>query len=115
MDGQTYDKPGPTTAEQQVSGKPTGFENVKHTIADQLDAVSEALGGKTVDQVGNESMVEYGNQASEWLGKSADYVRQFDLEQADADVREYIRQHPVPSLMAAGAVGFFVGAMLRRR
>ncbi|SDB61518.1 hypothetical protein SAMN05660653_03205 [Desulfonatronum thiosulfatophilum] len=115
MDYQRYDKPDLTAAEPQASGKPTAFENVKKTLADQLDAAAEALGGKTGDQVGHEAVAEYGNQASEWLGKSADYVRKFDLEQADADVRECIRQHPGPSLLAAGVVGFLVGAMIRRR
>ena len=115
MDYQAYDKPGQTAIEPQASGKSTGFENIKNSLADQLDAAAEALGGKTVDQVGHESVAEYGNQASEWLGRSADYVRQFDLKQVDADVRECIRQHPIPSLLAAGVAGFLAGAMIRRR
>ena len=60
-------------------------------------------------------MAQYGKQASEWLDQSAEYVRQFDYEQTDARVREYVRQSPGRSLVIAGAVGLIIGVILRRR
>jgi ElaB/YqjD/DUF883 family membrane-anchored ribosome-binding protein len=96
----TTDKTAETAAGFQGPDKTTGFENVKNIIADQNA------------QCG---MAQYGKQASEWLDQSAEYVRQFDYEQADANVREYVRQSPGHSLLIAGAVGLIIGAILRRR
>lgn len=116
IDNRVVDKTGETTAEFQCSGKSTGFENVRNIIADKLRDVAEALGEKAVDQDAQSGIAQYEKQASEWLDQSAEYVRQFDYyEQADARVREYVRQSPGRSLLIAGAVGLIIGALLRRR
>jgi len=109
------DQTGETAAEFQGSGKPTGFQNVKNIVADKLHNVAEALGEKAADQDAQSGIAHYQKQASEYLGQSAEYVRQFDYEQADARVREYVRQSPGRSLLLAGAVGLIIGAILRRR
>ena len=109
------DKTGETAAESQGSGKSTGFENVKNIIADKLHNVAEALNEKAADHEAQCGIAHYGKQASEWLDHSAEYVRQFDYEQADAKIREYVRQSPGRSLLIAGAVGLIIGAILRRR
>ena len=111
----TVDKTGETAAESQGSDKSIGFENVKNFIADKLHAVAEALNEKAADPERSMRHRPYGKQASEWLDQSAEYVRQFDYEQADARVREYVRQSPGRSLVIAGAVGLIIGAILRRR
>ena len=115
ISNRAVDKTGEIAAESQGSGKSTGLENVKNIIADQLHNVAEALGEKAADQGAQCGMAQYGKQASEWLDRSAGYVRQFDYEQADARVREYVRQRPGRSLLIAGAVGLIIGAILRRR
>ena len=111
----TGDKTGETSVGLQGSGEPAGFENVKNIIADKLHNAAEALDEKTADQDAQSGIAQYGKQASEWLDQSAEYVRQFDYEQADARVREYVRQSPGRSLLIAGAVGLIIGAILRRR
>ena len=115
INNRVVDKTGETAAEIQGSGKSTGFENVKNIIADKLHNVAEALGDKAADEAAESGMSQYGKQASEWLDQSAEYVRQFDYEQADARVREYVRQSPGRSLLIAGAVGLIIGAIFRRR
>jgi len=115
INNSTVDKTGETAAESQGSDKPTGFEDVKNIIADKLHNVAEALSEKATDQEAQCGMAQYGKQASEWLGQSAEYVRQFDYEQADAKIREYVRQNPGRSLLIAGAVGLMIGAVLQRR
>ena len=109
------DKTEETAAEFQGSGKSTGFKNVKNIIADKLHHVAEVLCEKEADQDAQSGITRYGKQASEWLDQSAEYVRQFDYGQADARVREYVRQSPGRSLLIAGAVGLVIGAFLRRR
>jgi ElaB/YqjD/DUF883 family membrane-anchored ribosome-binding protein len=109
------DKTEEIAEENQRSDKSTGFENVKNSIADKLHHVAEALCEKEADQDAQSGIAHYGKQASEWLDQSAEYVRQFDYEQADARVRECIGQNPGRSLLIAGGVGLIIGAILRRR
>jgi len=109
------DKMEDTAAEFQGSGKSTGFENIKNIIADKLHSAAERLGENGADQDGESGTAKYGKQASEWLDHSAKYVRKFDYKQADAGIREYVKQSPGRSLLIAGAVGLIIGAVLRRR
>lgn len=111
----TVDRSGETAADFQGSNNSTGFENVKNIIADKVHSVAEALGEEVADQDAHSGIAQYGKQASEWLDQSAEYVRRFDFEQADARVREYLSQNPGRSLLIAGAAGLIIGAILRRR
>lgn len=109
------DQPPKPAENYQSPGKPAGFEKIQNIIADKLHNVAEAASEKTADQDGQSGLAQYGKQASEWLEESAEYVRQFDYEQADARVREFVSQSPGRSLLIAGAVGLVIGAFLRRR
>jgi ElaB/YqjD/DUF883 family membrane-anchored ribosome-binding protein len=104
-----------TGAEFQGSGKATGFENVKNSIADKLHSAAERLGEKGAEQDAQSAQAKYGKQASEWLDQSAEYVRKFDYKQTDAGIRAYVKQSPGRSLFIAGAVGLVIGAVVRRR
>ncbi|MFO8087210.1 MAG: DUF883 C-terminal domain-containing protein [Bacteroidales bacterium] len=115
MKNWTTDKAEETSAESQNSKKSTGFENVKTIIADKLHNVAETLGEKATNPDAHYGMAQYGKQASEWMEQSAEYVRQFDHNQANARVREYVGQRPGRSLLIAGGVGLIIGAILRRR
>ena len=115
MHSRVVDSTGETSAELQGTGRSTGFENVKSIIAEKVHDAAEALGEKVAHHDAQSGIAHYGKQASEWLDQSAEYVRQFDYEQVDARVREYVRQSPGRSLLIAGAVGLIIGAILRRR
>ncbi|WP_035271889.1 hypothetical protein [Desulfonatronum thiodismutans] len=112
---QSVGNPEETDKMSHNSGKSRGFENVKNSIADHLETVAEALADNTTGQDAQSGLARYGKQASEWLDQSAGYVRQFDYEQAEARVKECIKQHPGRSLLVAGAIGLIIGAVLRRR
>ena len=109
------DKPGKTAGDFQDPDKSGCCGNVKSVIADTMNKVAEALGEKAAGKDAQFGTDLYGRQASEWLDKSAEYVREMDLKQADATAREYVRQSPGRSLLIAGAVGMIIGAMWRRR
>ena len=111
----TVEKTDETAAGFQGSGKSTGFENVKNIIADKLQNAAGALSEKVPIHHAQGGMAQYGKQASEWLDQSAEYVRQFDYEQTEAQVKEYVRQSPGRSLLIAGAIGLIIGSILRRR
>lgn len=115
IDDRVVDIAGEAEAGFQASGKSTGFENAKNSIADKLHAVAEVIAEKAAEQDAQSGMAQYGKQASEWLNLSAEYVRQFDYEQADAKFREHVGQSPGRSILIAGGVGLIIGAILRRR
>ena len=104
-----------TAAAFQGSEHSTGFDNVKTVIADTLHKAAETIGEKAADSDAQSGMARYGKQVSGWLDQSAECVRQFDYEQADAEVREYVGRRPGRSLLIAGGVGLIIGAILRRR
>ena len=111
----TDDKTTETAAGVQGSDKSNCCENAKNSIADKLHHVAAAIDEKAAEQGPLCDMAQYGKQASAWLDQSAEYVRQFNYEHADAKIREYVRQSPGRSVVMAGAVGLIIGAILRRR
>jgi len=115
MNNWAVDKTGDTAAELQGSTRSTGFRNARNIVADKLHDAAGALAGKAENQGASSGIARYGKQASEWMDRSAEYVRKFDYKQEDARVREYVRQSPGRSLLIAGAVGLILGAILRRR
>jgi ElaB/YqjD/DUF883 family membrane-anchored ribosome-binding protein len=108
-------KTGETVTDFQCADKPDSFENIKTNIADKIHKVAETLSEKTADPAAQSGMAHYKKQASEWLYQSENYVRNFDYTQADAGIREYVKQNPGNSLLIAGGVGLIIGAILRRR
>jgi len=115
IDNSVVNRRGETTAGFQAPGNPSAFENIRNRIADKLHEAAKGLSHKATRQDEQSGMAGYGEQASEWLDQSARYVRQFDYKQANARVREYVKQSPGRSLLIAGAVGLVIGAILRRR
>lgn len=94
----------------------SGFNRVKTTIAEKLDAAADSLRVKA-DQAGSakEFAAQYGRQAAGWLDSTARYVRQFDVDRLKTDVENKVRKDPGRTLLIAGAVGLVIGALVRRR
>jgi ElaB/YqjD/DUF883 family membrane-anchored ribosome-binding protein len=109
------DQTGKTSTGRQSSGKSCACGNVKTVIADKMHKVAAAVGERAASQDAQPAMAQYGKQAAELLGESAEYIQELDLEQADAKVREYVRQNPGISLLIAGVTGLIIGAIFRRR
>ena len=88
------------------------FTAFKETIAKKLDQASGSLGrqSETVQALGS-----YSRQASEWLHQSAQFVRAFDVKQADTDLKNQVCLHPGKSILLCLAAGFAVGLMVRGR
>jgi ElaB/YqjD/DUF883 family membrane-anchored ribosome-binding protein len=107
-----HENAGERATDRHDSDQSTGFEHVKHVLADTLHRAAEGLSEKAAARDTESGIVQ---QASEWMDHSAEYVRQFDYTQKDAEAREYIRQNPGRSLLMAGGVGLIIGALVRRR
>ena len=89
--------------------------NIKTVIAEKMHKFAASVGEKAASQDAPHAVAQYGRQAAEVLDETADYIQQFDYEQADAKVRGYIRRNPGPSLLIAGFTGLIIGAIFRSR
>lgn len=77
-------------------------------IADGLDTAAIRV-GRYGDGSGSFSM-----KAAQALGTTAAYIRTHDAQEMMCDAEEAARQNPLPSLIGAAALGFLLGAFLRR-
>jgi outer membrane protein assembly factor BamD (BamD/ComL family) len=89
----------------------SSFTRIKETIAEKLEKAAGSLEGTESSQ----ALGPYSQQASHWLHQSARYIRSFDIDEADARMRGYIRVHPGQSVLIGVATGFVVGYLVRRR
>lgn len=94
----------------------SAFDRIKSNVADKLRSASRTLDEKS-SSIGdsNDSLSHYGQQTAKWLDKSATYIDEADTQRIKDDIQKQVRQHPGRSLLIAGAVGLFLGALLRRR
>jgi len=94
------------------------FDNIQEVVADKLHTAASTLREKA-DQRGrydsDSAITGYGQQAADWLDRSADYVRTTDPQQVKADLENQVRHYPGRSLLIAGAAGLILGALFRRR
>lgn len=105
----------PEQATQESCSSCAGMEKAKLKLAEKLDNIALTLEKRTAGNSEHPELASYGREASDILHQSAAYVRDFDYEQTEAEVRGYIRQQPGKSLMIAGGVGLLLGFLLRRR
>jgi ElaB/YqjD/DUF883 family membrane-anchored ribosome-binding protein len=81
------------------------LENTRRSAADTVDSAADRLGQANVRSAG---------KMAEGLHTAADYMRSNDMGAMMNDLGKAIRNNPVPSLIAAVAVGFVIGAALNR-
>ena len=110
-DNQTGEK----TTDHQSVDKSCACGNIKSVIADKMHKIAAAVGEKAAGQDAQSTLSQYGKQAAEVLDESAEYIQQFDYEQADAKARQYVRRNPGLSLLIAGVAGLIIGAVFQRR
>ena len=89
--------------------------SIRNKLAGLLSRAAEALHERSSGGGLRETRSEGLGQAADWLDHSAEYVKQADVQQMKADVEDQIRRNPGRSLLVAGAVGLFLGALIRRR
>jgi len=92
------------------------FDKVKSTISTKLHDAADSLTGKVRSLAGNNpNATQYGDQAANWLNRSADYIDDLTPGQIRNDVQKQVRDNPGRSLLIAAAAGLILGAVIRRR
>jgi ElaB/YqjD/DUF883 family membrane-anchored ribosome-binding protein len=69
---------------------------------------------KTADAVKSYAPASMAQPTADAITKTADYIRSRDLRSMTSDLTAVVRRNPGPSLIAGIAVGFLLGAMMRR-
>ncbi len=80
------------------------------TVAQGLHATAHAL-----RSYAPESVAQHANSTADAMETAADYIRMRDLRSMTSDLTDVVRRSPGPSLIAAVAIGFLLGAAMRRR
>lgn len=103
-----------TAAKDSDPDKPCGCDGLKQSVADGLYRAATAL-DQTVSEHGDKSaLADVEQHAVQWLHQSADYIRQFNYEHEEANLRKHINHNPGRSMAIAGAAGLVIGMLLRK-
>ncbi|HXG66059.1 MAG TPA: hypothetical protein VNO70_13235 [Blastocatellia bacterium] len=109
------DRPDALERQPRATGGST-FDRIKTTVAEKLRAAAHTVEEKSASARGrSEGLSSYGHQAAGWLDKSANYIEEADPQRIKSDIENQVRSNPGRSLLIAGAVGLFLGTLLRRR
>jgi ElaB/YqjD/DUF883 family membrane-anchored ribosome-binding protein len=76
-------------------------------VADSLERTADAIRSHAPATSGAATSV------ANALGTTAGYIRGRDIRTMGSDLTEFVRRNPGPSLVAAVATGFLLGAILR--
>jgi ElaB/YqjD/DUF883 family membrane-anchored ribosome-binding protein len=93
-----------------------GVDRVKGAAAQALHAAADLLRHRAEGASGQFSaLTSYGQQASDFLARSARFVDEMDLDRVQRRIEDAVRRNPGRSLVIAGTIGLVLGATLRRR
>src|SRR5262245_23837378 len=86
------------------------FDKVKSSISTKLHEAADNLTGKVRSLAGNNpNAAQYGDQAANWLNRSADYIDDLTPGQIRNDLQKQVRENPGRSLLIAAAAGLILG------
>ncbi len=94
---------------------PSKFDKMKNTLADKIHEAADSIRRKSDSADAPSAIGNCGRQASSLLDHSANYIRDFDIKRADADLQAQIRNNPGRSLLIALGTGLLIGIWLKRR
>jgi ElaB/YqjD/DUF883 family membrane-anchored ribosome-binding protein len=93
-------------AEEKVNQKREAAANALQNTAGTLRDRAQSSG---------EAISNLGNKTADKLQNTAEYLREHDMRGMMGDLEGVVRRNPGPSLIAAAAFGFLLGAAMRTR
>ena len=85
----------------------------REKTADRLGDVADTVREKKEQLPGGETTQRVAATAADRMDQASVYLRQHDMGDIANDLQQFARAHPTESLVAAAALGFMVGRMLR--
>jgi ElaB/YqjD/DUF883 family membrane-anchored ribosome-binding protein len=110
----------PATAVNEQSGlqKVTGkISQSISSFAKMVDKEASKIGDDPNGPLGAiaPDIKRYGHMTAEAMERSADYVRDFDIDEVKEKTKVEIQRNPGTAILVAGAAGFILGALLKRK
>lgn len=90
------------------------IDEKKEAAARGLDSAAEAIREKAETLPGGEQVARVAHAAADAMERSAEYVRDQDVEEMLSNAKELVARHPGVTLLAAAAVGFLLARTLSR-
>ena len=107
-----------TRTDDRVSQVKEKAANVKRSLADALESGAEKLRQRStrVAEPGDmppSQLTKVGDKVAGGMQRSADWVRNADLESMRSDIETQVRQNPGRSLLIALGIGYVLGKIFR--
>ena len=105
--------------ENEIYGTGTTAGNIRDRVSDMGNKAAEA-GSRAADTAKGkvaaigEGIENAASSAREKFDDTVEYFREQGFKGVTDDVTKYVKSHPVPALVAALALGFVAGQLLRR-
>src|SRR5262245_60660888 len=105
--------------ENEIYGTGTSAGNVRDRVSDLGNKAAE-VGSRAADTAKSkvaaigEGIENAASTAREKFGDTVEYFREQGFKGVGDDVTKYVKSHPVQALVAALALGFVAGQLLRR-
>lgn len=90
------------------------IDEKRETVARGIDSAASSLHARAETLPGGEKLSRAAHSTAEAMEKTADYVRDQDVEAMLSDVGDVVKRHPGVVLLAAAAVGFLLARALSR-
>jgi ElaB/YqjD/DUF883 family membrane-anchored ribosome-binding protein len=93
-------------AAEEVSNLANDATNMASEVADSVSNAASRV---------QERASAIGKKAVDQFSATTDYFREHDMKEMASDLNSWVKSHPTQALVAAAAIGFVAGSVLRRR
>lgn len=90
------------------------IDDKRDAVASGLESAASSLHERAESLPGGEKIVRAAHSAAEAMEKTADYVRDQDLQDMFADLQQVVKKHPGATLLTAAAIGFLLARAFSR-
>ena len=90
------------------------IDEKQDAVARGIDSAASSLHAKAESLPGGEKIVRAAHTAAEAMEKTGGYLRDQDIDDMLADVRQVIKRNPGATLLTAAAVGFLLARVFSR-
>lgn len=90
------------------------IDDQREAVAHGIDSAASSLHAKADNLPGGEKVARAAHSTAEAMGRSADYVRDQNVEAMLGDVRQAVKRHPAATLITAAAVGFLLARVFSK-
>ena len=87
----------------------------RYATANALEDAADAIDDNADSLPGGGRVANAARRAASKIGAASGYIRRNDFGDMMSDVEDVIKRNPLPSLLTAAAVGFFVGRAVMNR